>query len=153
MSSPYLNGAVVPSAVGLIITESGERRNAATITHFSEVAHHPVSLWVSIANGSLTSELILESGQFSLMVLHSGQQALALDCGTSSGRTRDKCSGLTLRRGPEGFLVLADSLAAIACRVISRHEIGDHTLFIAAILAGDYDTRTTMRRHLLTTDL
>jgi len=153
MSSRYLTDSVVPSAVGLIITESGARRNATTVTFFSEVAHHPATLWVSIASDSFTLELIRESRQFSLMVLHDGQRALALDCGASSGRTRDKCAGLKLRRGPEGFLFLSDSLTAIACRVLSDHGLGDHTLFIAAILAGEYDTKTTMRRHLLTTDL
>jgi flavin reductase (DIM6/NTAB) family NADH-FMN oxidoreductase RutF len=153
MHNRYLTGAVVPSAVGLVITESGARRNVMTVSFFSEVAHHPSSLWISIANDSFTHELIRESGKFSLMVLHEKQQQLAMTCGASSGRIKDKCAGLQLRRGPEGFLVIEDCLTSIACRVLSEHVVGDHTVFIAGILAGEYDTKKTLWRHLLTTDL
>jgi flavin reductase (DIM6/NTAB) family NADH-FMN oxidoreductase RutF len=151
--SPYLVGSVVESPVGLIVSESRGRVNAMTVSFFSEVSHHPTSLWVSINKQSLTHELVLESGRFSLIVLHEKQKEIALFCGTVSGRDRDKCARLALHRGSQGFLYLDKALASVACRVSETHDLGDHTLFLAAILGGEFDSRQSIRRHLLTTDL
>jgi len=52
--SIYITGSVIESAVGLVIVKTGERRNAMTVSMFSEVAHHPTALWVAIATGTLT---------------------------------------------------------------------------------------------------
>lgn len=153
LDSPYLRESVVDSPVGLLVTEAGPRKNVMTVSFFSEVAHHPTTLWVSVAASAYTHELVRESGQFSLIVLHSGQKDLAWKCGTVSGRERDKCAGLDLYRGPEGFLCLSGAQVSVACRVRRAHDVGDHTLFIADILAGEMDSRHGIRRHLLASDL
>lgn len=151
--SPYISQAVTPSAVGLVITVSGAARNVMTVSFFSEVAHYPASLWVSIHQNSYTHRLIEESGRFSLAVLHDGQKELALRCGSVSGRDKDKCADLALHAGPEGYLFPDDALTAVACRVRSRHPWNDHTLFLADILMGELETKNSIRRHLLTMDL
>ena len=150
--SPYLEGSVTESPVGLVVTLSGGRRNAMTVSFFSEVSHHPTTLWVSIATDSLTHALVLESQRFSLIVLHERQTALAWQCGTVSGRTTDKCAGLPLRAHGE-HLFLDGALASIACTVRSATDLGGHTLFVADIVSGETETRNAMRRHLLTRDL
>ncbi len=151
--SPYITGSIVDSPVALVITEAGDRPNAMTLSFFSEVSHYPTSLWISVAAGAYTHSLIEETGRFSLILLHQAQKQLALACGAVSGRDRDKCAGLHFHRGPEGYLYLADSLSSIACRVRSRTSAGDHTLFVADILAGEIETRNALRRHLLVRDL
>ena len=123
-----------------------------TVSFFSEVAHHPTSLWVSIAESTLTHELVLASGLFSLIVLHERQRAIARICGAVSGRAEDKCSHLQLtRRG--AHLFLDGALASIACTVNAKADAGDHTVFLADILFGEFETLNAMRRHLLTVDL
>lgn len=151
--SPYISQAITPGAVGLLITLSGTVRNVMTVSFFSEVAHYPASLWVSVHRQSYTHQLIEESGRFTLAVLHDGQRELALRCGSVSGRNTDKCATLSLHDGPEGFLFPDDALSAVACRVRSRHSLDDHTLFLADILVGELETRNSIRRHLLTVDL
>ena len=66
MESPYVTGAIVDAQVGLLFATADGRSNAMTLAFFSEVAHHPTSLWVSVAIDSLTYELIETSGRFSL---------------------------------------------------------------------------------------
>ena len=122
------------------------------MSFFSEVSHHPTSLWVSIATSSLTHEMITASGTFSLIVLHEQQAAIAHMCGEVSGRNVDKCSSLSLSL-KDGWLFLDGALASIACRVMSTRDLGDHTLFLAAIISGELDSKNAMRRHLLTLDL
>jgi flavin reductase (DIM6/NTAB) family NADH-FMN oxidoreductase RutF len=153
VSSPYITGSVVESPVGLILAESRGQSNAMTANFFSEVAHHPTSLWVSIATSSYTHELVGQSGRFSLVVLHPQQKGIAQLCGSVSGRDCDKCARLAVYRSSDGFLFLRDALASIACRVRSAHPLGDHTLFVADILHGQIETRRGGLRHLVTSDM
>jgi len=153
MISHYISGSVVESPVGLVLVESAGRRNAMTVAFFSEVAHHPTSLWISIANSAYTHELIRESGRFSLIVLHKFQKRIAEMCGSVSGRDQDKCIDLELYGGGDSFLFLKDALASVACRVRRSATLGDHTLFVADILSGHIETRRASLRHLLVSDL
>jgi flavin reductase (DIM6/NTAB) family NADH-FMN oxidoreductase RutF len=153
VTTPYLSQAVVESAVGLVLVETRSRRNAMTVSFFSEAAHHPTSMWVSISRRSLTHSLIEEAGQFSFILLHERQVSIALACGTYSGRERDKCSSLDLYRYGEGFLFLSGALTSTACRIRSATGVGDHTLFVADLLGGHVETRNTFARQLLLSDL
>ena len=153
MQSQYLSNSAVLSPVAILLSEDGGRKNAATISFFSEVSHDPATLWVSLAPCSYTRELVQSSGRFTLAVLHSGQRNLAWHCALSSGRDIDKLAGVPTHRGPQDFLYLNDSLAAAACQVRCSKPFGDHVLLIAEILAGEWETRNSMRRALLTKDL
>lgn len=153
MNTPYVDASLVEGPVGLVLAESRGRTSAMAASFFSEVAHHPTSLWISIAQISYTHELVSESRRFSLIVLHRGQGDIARWCGAVSGRDVDKCARLALYRSRDGFLFLTDALASVACRVRSAHPLGDHTLFVADILSGEVETRRSGRRPLLTADL
>jgi flavin reductase (DIM6/NTAB) family NADH-FMN oxidoreductase RutF len=149
----YLTGSVVESAVGVVIVRAGARRNAMTVSFFSEVAHHPTSMWVSIETKCYTHELLRENGCFTFVTLHRHQGRIALACGMVSGRDFDKCANLDLYEASDGYLFLRGGMASTACRV--RHELllGSHTVFIADMLAGDWDTRAAGSRQLLLSDL
>lgn len=124
-----------------------------TVSFFSEVAHHPTSLWVSIAKTAYTHALLEEGGQFSLIVLNQTQKEIALTCGSISGRDQDKCAALDLYPGPEGYLFLNGALASTACSVRQRVPIQDHTLFVADILQTEIESRKSHLRQLLLSDL
>lgn len=149
----YITNSVVESPIALLLVAAGSRSNAMTVSLFSELAHHPTSLWVSIAKSTYTHALVEEAGQFSLAVLTRSQREIAIACGTASGRDRDKCADLELYRTPGGFLYLNDALACSACRVTERIPLDSHTLFLAAILEGEVESRSSGQRHLLSSDL
>jgi flavin reductase (DIM6/NTAB) family NADH-FMN oxidoreductase RutF len=149
----YISSGPAASAVALLISATQERRNAMTLSFFSEVAHHPASVWISVRPATLTHQLIEESGTFTLALLHSDQAGLALVCGSVSGRERDKTGTLGLYR-ENGFWHLPDALCSIACRVSrSKPGVGDHTLMIGEIVEAFGDSRNPIRRNLLTRDL
>lgn len=153
MQSPYIQGSNVEGPVGVVLAEFQGHANAMTISFFSEAAHHPTTLWACIAKSSYTHELISKAGLFSLIVLHEKQKEIALWCGSRSGRDEDKCTRLQIYRNPSGFLYLSDALVSVACRVLTGHDVGDHTLFISNILSGEIETRRSHLRHLLVSDL
>ena len=139
--------------MGLVVVKTSDRANAMTVSFFSEVAHHPTCLWVSIAKAAYTHTLLEEVGRFSLIVLNQKQKEIALACGSSSGRDRDKCASLDLYQGTEGYLFLNGALASTACRVRQSVPVGDHTLFIADILQCEIESRKSYLRQLLLSDL
>jgi flavin reductase (DIM6/NTAB) family NADH-FMN oxidoreductase RutF len=144
---------VVESIVGVVLVESGSRRNAITVSFFSEVAHHPTALWVGISPTSYTHSLIQEAGRFSLAVLNERQGAIAIHCGFNSGRHVDKCSKLDLYPSRGGYLFLSGALASTGCIVRESMTVGDHTLFIANIIEADIESRSSHLRQLLLSDL
>ena len=152
MLSSYAT-TLMPAPVAIVIASAGDRRDASTVTFFSEVAHHPTSLWVSLNTSSLTHELVQESGEFTLSVLSRKQRDLALACGTISGRQADKCAGLDLVLTPRGFHYLVGAIASTACRVRRTISLGDHTVFIADMLEGERDTRAARLGPLLSIDV
>ena len=149
----YVTGSVVDGPVGIVLVRAIPRPNAMTVSFFSEVAHHPTSLWISIAKTAHTHALIEASRAFSLAVLHQQQKNLALACGTVSGRDKDKCAALKLYDTPTGFLFLEEALSSTACRVRDTVSFDSHTIFIADILEGQVESRRSHLRHLLVSDL
>jgi flavin reductase (DIM6/NTAB) family NADH-FMN oxidoreductase RutF len=153
MTSPYLAQSVIESAVGLVIVAAGARRNAMTVSFFSEVAHHPTALWVGISPATLTHSLLQETGRFSLVVLTEKQKQIANLCGSVSGRETDKCATLDLHASPSGFLFLNGALASTGCEIRHSETTGDHTIFVADIIEAELDSATLDRRQLLLSDL
>ena len=153
MVSPYITNSVIESAVALILIRAGEISNAMTVSFFSEVAHHPTSLWVSVAKNSFTFSLLQQQPEFTLAVLNQNQKDIALQCGTVSGRDQDKVSQLDLYISRGKFLFLRNALACTACRVRTSIDIDDHTLFIAEIIGAELDSRTSNLRQLLLSDI
>jgi flavin reductase (DIM6/NTAB) family NADH-FMN oxidoreductase RutF len=124
-----------------------------TVSLFSEVAHHPTSLWVSVAKTAYTHTLLQQQPEFSLAVLNEKQEQIAITCGTISGRDSDKTIGLQLYSKSDGFLFLSGALASTSCRLRSSFACDDHTVFIADILEADLESRTSHLRQLLMSDL
>jgi flavin reductase (DIM6/NTAB) family NADH-FMN oxidoreductase RutF len=153
LTSDYISKAALEAAVGLLVINAGEQSNAMTVSMYSEVAHHPTALWVSIARTSFTHELLQQQPEFSVVVLHQHQADIALKCGSVSGRTQQKCSGLDLYRNASGFLFLRNALASTSCRVRQTMDVDDHTLFIADILEAELESRKSHLRQLLISDL
>jgi flavin reductase (DIM6/NTAB) family NADH-FMN oxidoreductase RutF len=151
--NPYIAGAVMDGPVALLLVHADGRRNAATISCFSELAHHPTSLWVSIATSSYTHELVGRAGAFTLAVLSVRQRQIALTCGSVSGRDRDKVAALAVQASPSGLLPLDGALASSLCRVRDSIVLDDHTVFLADIVEGVMDSGASHRRHLLLSDL
>jgi flavin reductase (DIM6/NTAB) family NADH-FMN oxidoreductase RutF len=154
-SCPYLASAVIDGPVGLVTAAEGGRRNVMTVSSFAESSHLPVLVRVAIAPAAWTHELVRASGWFGLSVLASHQGGLAMACGASSGRDGSKFDRLRLLafEGPGGVPLLPGCLTTSACRVVERHELGEHTLFVGEIVASYRQSALADRRALVVSDL
>lgn len=141
------------AAVAILLVESDSRRNAMTVSCFSEVSHYPAAVWVSVEKASYTHELLQESSRFSLAVLNQRQAEIARVCGTASGRTTDKCASLDLYRSPSGFLFVQNALASTGAELTRMEDIGEQTLFVGNIIEAEFCSNVSNLRHLLVSDM
>lgn len=100
-------------------------------------------MWISVDRASSTHSLLVKAGQFTFVMLHQGQAQIAASGGAAA----------ELYEFREGFLFVRDALACVACRITRSEPVGDHTLFIAEMLAGVTDSRCSVMRPLLLSDL
>jgi flavin reductase (DIM6/NTAB) family NADH-FMN oxidoreductase RutF len=153
--SPYLTEAAADSAVGLVTSAAQGRLNVMTASFFAESSHLPVLLRVAVAPASLTHELISASGWFGLSVLCQGQETLALDCGSVSGRDVPKLEKLRVsyQVTENGVPLLNDTLTTSECKVVSVLPLPDHALFIGEVTRSFTQSRLSYRDPLLISGL
>jgi flavin reductase (DIM6/NTAB) family NADH-FMN oxidoreductase RutF len=146
--SAHLRSFLIDSPVGLVIVSHAGRTEAIPISSFSEAAHHPTTMWISVERANAIHEMLAEAGRFVFVTLHSGQAELASGCGP--GRI---AAGLEFYEFTDGFRFVREALACVACRITRSEPAGDHTLFIAEMLAGVTHSRCSVMRPLLLSDL
>ena len=71
--------------------KAGDRENIMTAAWLTQAVYEPASLLVSLSRGHYTTELIDESGMFSVSVFSDEQFDEAHTCGFVSGREKTSC--------------------------------------------------------------
>jgi flavin reductase (DIM6/NTAB) family NADH-FMN oxidoreductase RutF len=100
------------------------------------VSFAPPAFVIAVHPGSRTSRLIDASGEFSLSLLSDEDSEVAVRGGRSSGGA-DKLDelGLGVSWSEKSQAPALERVAMTAwCRVVQRHEAGDHVLFVGEVL-------------------
>lgn len=116
-------------------TKYGNILNACITNTCIQVASNPVRIAISILNQSYTCQLIKESKSFSISVL---DKSCGYDFierfGFQSGRNVDKFSGFSYSLDVNGNPYPNNAICALfSAKVVSMHDLGTHTLFIAEV--------------------
>jgi flavin reductase (DIM6/NTAB) family NADH-FMN oxidoreductase RutF len=108
---------------------------ATTVARASIVDVMPRQL-ITVNKRHHTHGLIEVSGAFALHLIDEAQLELVWRFGLRSGRDVDKLAGVTARAGATGSPLLADAVAWLDCRVESRMDRGDRTIYLAGVVDG-----------------
>ena len=122
----------------LVTAADGGRRGgfiATTVAQASIVDVMPRQL-ITVNKRHHTHELIEASGAFAMHLIDETQLELIWRFGLQSGRDLDKLAGLTFHAGATGSPLLADAVAWLDCRVESRMDSGDRTIYLAGVVDG-----------------
>lgn len=127
----------------ICITSSYEgRRNVMTSAWCSPASFYPPIVTAFIGLTRFSHDLVMKGREFVLNILASDQVETAIYCGNHTGRDEDKFKELNLKV-TKGQIVapplIAGCAAHIECKVISYHQVGDHTLFVGETVAYDED--------------
>lgn len=131
----------IPHAVALIGAAAGAERSCATGTCMY-VSLSPALVAIAEHPGSRTAKLVEKTREFSVSLLHSSQQDVALAAGRSAPGP-DKFASLKIKaiEAPPGLTApaVAGSIAILWCRVIDERVTGDHILYIGEVAAHQVD--------------
>jgi flavin reductase (DIM6/NTAB) family NADH-FMN oxidoreductase RutF len=124
--------------IWLVTAADGGRRGgfiATTVAQASIVDVMPRQL-ITVNKRHHTHELIEASGAFAMHLIDETQLELIWRFGLQSGRDVDKLADLTFHAGATGSPLLADAVAWLDCRVESRMDSGDRTVYLAGVDDG-----------------
>lgn len=120
----------------LVTAQDGARRGgliATFVSHASLVPELP-RLLLAVAKQHHTWSLIEASGAFGIHLLPERRLELVWRFGLSSGKDVDKLAGLAIEQSVTGSPLLNDSLGWFDCRVETRLDTGDRTVYVAEVL-------------------
>jgi len=123
----------------LLTAAAGDRRGGLIATFVSQASIVPdlPRVLVGLAKQHYTWELIEASGAFALHLLGEEHLDWVWRFGLRSGRDDDKLEGLPVIVGTTGSPILADALGWLECRVESRQDAGDRTVYLAEVMRGE----------------
>ncbi len=127
----------IPHGVAIIGAADGAERSCATGTCMY-VSLSPAQVAIAEHPGSRTAKLVQKTREFSVSLLHSSQQDIAMAAGRSAEGS-DKFASLGIKpvEAPTGLTApaVAGSIAILWCRVVDERVTGDHILFVGEVAA------------------
>ena len=120
------------SGITVVTALDSEKRDVGmTVSAFCSVSLHPPLVSACIDHAASMYDALQHAERFGVNVLAAEQEALSRRFADIDASRR--FDGLGYSRGESGVVLLDDALAHLECRVVARHEAGDHTLFIGEV--------------------
>ncbi len=126
----------IPYGLFAIGVRRGEEANAFTANWLTQCSFEPPMLTVAVESTGHSVALMREAGAFSVNFWGAGQRREAARLARPAARVPDKLAERPHRPGETGAPLLTDTLGYLECRIIESHVTGDHTLFVAEIVAA-----------------
>ena len=101
-----------------------------TVSAFCSLSLQPPLVLVCIDHAASMHGLLLTHPRFGINILSSRQEAYSR---RFADELSDRFDGIAYTRGESGVVLLEEALAHLECRVITHHDAGDHTLFVAEV--------------------
>ena len=121
--------------VFVLTTKSGDVVNGCITNTCMQVANSPTRVAIAVINTNYTCDLIKESGVFALSILDETCMFPTIShFGFQSGRDVNKFENLQAPTDINGIPYIGwQTCAVISCKVVSKEDLGSHTLFIAEV--------------------
>ncbi len=122
-----------PTGVAIVATRCPDGRKVGlTINSFASLSLDPPLVLWSLVERSPNLAAFRDCSHFTISVLASGQEALALRF--ASATVADKFEGAPLDEVPEGVPAIAGAVATLVCANDQQRPAGDHLLLFGRVL-------------------
>lgn len=118
------------TGVAIVTTGTGDTACGMTISSLTSISLDPAILMVSLTEGSRTTDMLNETGRFTVSILGARQEAVARRFATRGGA---RFEGMDCEFGEHGTPMIKDSLVQAECEVHSAHDVGDHRVFYGLV--------------------
>ena len=119
----------------VVTARDGEHYAAGTITWLSQSSFKPPLVMAGIQRRSSLHRVIEGARAFAVHVVGRSQKALATSFFKAAKVSGSTLNGYAFEAGISGAPVLADVPAWLECRVVDEMRHGDHTIFVAEVVA------------------
>ena len=123
------------TGVTVVTTRHGGGVHGLTANSFTSVSLDPPLVLFSLSCTADCFDAFEQSDYFAVNVLRSDQEALSNRFAT---KDIDKWSKVRWRPGHGGCPLLDGAIATFECRVTTRHEGGDHVIYVGEVLRFDH---------------
>ncbi|MEV6152698.1 flavin reductase family protein [Nonomuraea sp. NPDC052129] len=134
--------AQLAAGVAVVTVRDGRDDLGTTVSALMSVSLEPPLILVSLGSGGYLCEVLLRQDRWAASLLSAGQAAIASRFATV-GRpsARHLVAGIAHHRGTHSdALVVEGGVAALEAETTQVVPAGDHTLFVARVLAVPYIT-------------
>lgn len=119
------------SSVTVVSARDGSGRDRGmTVSAFSSVSLSPPLVLACIDHEASIHATLMAEEWIGVSILGEDQEAYARRFADPDA---DRFDDLEIQRGKHGVALLAGAAAHLECRIVARHEGGDHTIVVAAV--------------------
>ena len=129
-----------PAPVAVVTAQIEEERFGLTVGSLVSLSLAPPLVGVSIGKDSSSHEPIRRAGGWAASLLSDAQTAVAQHFARSGIPPVALWDGVDVHDGPRGPLVVG-ALGWLACRTVSEHDAGDHTIFVGEVEQAELGAR------------
>ena len=129
---------MIPNALCLVGSRSGEEWNGMTQSWVTQVAMEPVLLAISVDKKALTNRLIREGGAFSVNLWDRADTRVFVKFSKPATKEGMTLNGRPVREGATGVPIFEEAAAWIECSLSDTIDVGTHSLFLGEVVATGY---------------
>ena len=127
------------SGICILTVAADDQRAGLTVSSFCSVSLRPPTVLASVERQGQTHKLVVASQAFAINILRAEQRALGERFAGLQGDI-DRFAGADWRPGAAmGAPLLVGALAWLECRLLQRHEVGEHSVLVGLVLAAEVD--------------
>ena len=126
----------IPSGIFIITAAHAGRETGMLGSWVQQCSFQPPLVSFAVQPGREIVKLLEPGAAVTVNILEASQTDMVAHFGKGFALDIDAFEGLDVRREPGQAPILAEALAYLACRIVAGHPAGDHTLFLAEVLAG-----------------
>lgn len=109
---------------------------AGTINWISQSSFAPPLVMVAFKVGTRLHQAVTASRVFAVHIVGKSQKEIAVAFFQGAGAEGDTLNGYKVEKGATGVPLLVDPPAWFECRVVNEIAGGDHTVFVAEVVAA-----------------
>lgn len=126
----------IPSGLFILTARQGAAETGMLASWVQQCSFDPPQLTLAIRRGRAIVDWLTESASFVLNILDDSQTDMVAHFGKGFDPGQPAFNDIELERIDGLAPVLREALAYLECRVVARHNVGDHDLLIARVVSG-----------------
>jgi flavin reductase (DIM6/NTAB) family NADH-FMN oxidoreductase RutF len=123
-------GRFASSVTIVSVRDASGKDHGMTVSAFASVSLEPPLVLACVDHAASIHPVLMKQDWIGVSILSEGQEAASRRFADPDA---DRFDDLEVVRGEHSVALLGGASAHLECRIIARHEGGDHTIFIAAV--------------------